>query len=182
MTQNIYGLTRNNTRPRGVQFILSGSKQFRKNGGPHLKGSRRPRKKVARPLLLRRPQVVFFGAQAEKKRFFFSRRRLVMVFGGQITFSTPQKNFRPLQFFFAPHFFFSVAFFFFSGFFFFRRPKPKIGFFGGRRRSKGLKVAFWVQPPYEPLAVKIVLRGSNGFRVFRGTHLEGPRRLRMKGS
>ena len=108
MTQNIYGLTRNNTRPRGVQFILSGSKQFRKNGGPHLKGSRRPRKKVARPLLLRRPQVVFFGAQAEKKRFFFSRRRLVMVFGGQITFSTPPKNFRPLQFFSAPHFFFSA--------------------------------------------------------------------------
>ena len=43
---NIYGLTRN-TRPRGVQFILSGSKRFRKNGGPHLKGSRRPQKKVA---------------------------------------------------------------------------------------------------------------------------------------
>ena len=64
----------------------------------------------------------------------------------------------------------------------FRRQKPKIGFFGGRRRSKGLKVGFWVQPPYEPLAVKIVLRGLNGFRVFRGTHLEGPRRLRMKGS
>ena len=67
MTQNTYGLTRN-TRPRGVQYILSGSKQFRKNGGPHLKGSRRPRKKVVRPLLLRRPKVVFFGARAD---FFF---------------------------------------------------------------------------------------------------------------
>ena len=30
--------------------------------------------------------------------------------------------------------------------------------------------------------MKIALRGSNGFRVFRGTHLEGPLRLRMKGS
>ena len=68
--KNIYGLTRN-TRPRGVQFILSGSKRFRKNDGPHLKGSRRPRKKVARPLLLRPPRVVFFGAQAKKNRLFY---------------------------------------------------------------------------------------------------------------
>ena len=229
-----------------MQFILRGSKQFRKNGGPYLKGSRRPRKKVAiRPLLLRRPKVVFLGAQAEKNFFFFFRRRLVMVFGGQITFSNPLQNFRPPQFFFGPQCFFFGGFFVFSApktknrlfrrapkeqyfsapkrknlgfFFFFRRrlvmvfggqitfsipqkyfsaaffflgapknrrfwrPKPKIDFFGGRRRSKGLKVAFWVQPPYEPLAVKIVLRGSNGFRGFRGTHLEGPRRLRMKGS
>ena len=67
--KNIYELTRN-TRPRGVQFILSDSKRFRKNGGPHLKDSRRPRKKVARPLLLRPPKVVFFGAQAEKNRLF----------------------------------------------------------------------------------------------------------------
>ena len=117
-------------RARGVQFILSGWRWFRKNGGPHLKGSRRPRRKVARPLLLRRPKVVFFGAQAEKKRFsfFFFRRRLVMVFGGQITFSTPPKKNRPPPFFFGPHCFFSAAFFF-------RRPKPKIGFFGGRLRS-----------------------------------------------
>ena len=117
MTQNIYGLTRN-TRPRGVQFILSGSKRFRKNGGPHLKSSRRPRKKVARPLLLRRPKVVFFGAQAGKKRFiFYFLFFFVMVFGGQITFSTPPKNLSaPINFFF-------------------RRPKPKIGFFGGHLRS-----------------------------------------------
>ena len=87
-----------------------------------------------RPLLLRRPKVVFFGAQAEKNRlFFFIRRRLVMVFGGQITFSIPPKII-------------SVAKFFFGVFFFsalrktavFRRPKPKISFFGGRLRSKGL--------------------------------------------
>ena len=111
MTQNIYGLTRN-TRPRGVQYILSGSKQFRKNGGPHLKGSRRPRKKVARPLLLRRPKVVFFGAQADFF-FFFFRRRLVMVFGGQLTFSTPPpKNSAP-PIYFRPSFFFP-AFFLFS--------------------------------------------------------------------
>ena len=128
MTQNIYGLTRN-TRPRGVQFILSGSKQFRKNGGPPLKGSRRPRKKVAKPLLLRRPKVVFFGGQAEKNRFFFFfRRRLVMVFGGQIIFSTPPQKISAPTIFFAPHFF-SAAFLFF------RRPKPKIGFFGGRLTS-----------------------------------------------
>ena len=126
-------LTRN-TRPRGVQFILSRSKRLRKNGGPHLEGSRRPRKKVARPLLLRRPKVVFFDAQ-EDFFFFFFRRRLVMVFGGEITFSippkkiSPPKKFRPPQNFFGPHFFFSAAFFFF------RRPKPKIGFFGGRLRS-----------------------------------------------
>ena len=119
MTQNIYELTRN-TRPRGVQFILSGSKQFRKNGGPHLKGSRRPRKKVARPLLLRRPKVVFFGAQADFFFFFFFWRRLVMVFGGQITFSTPPKKFRPPHIFFRPPIFFSAAFLFF------RRPKQKI--------------------------------------------------------
>ena len=128
MTQNIYGLSRN-TRPRGVQYILSGSKQFRKNGGPHLKGSRRPRKKVARPLLLRRPKVVFFGAQADFFLLFFFRRRLVMVFGGQITFWPPPKTFRPPQILFAPQFLFSAAFLFF------RCPKPKSGFFGGRLRS-----------------------------------------------
>ena len=231
-----------------MQFILGVSKRFRKNGGPHLKGSRRPRKKVARPLLLRPPKVVFLGAQMEKNRPFilFYRRRLVMVFGGEITFSTPPKTFsatnnflRPPNFFFRHLFFFRrpkpkiiffggrlrsnifrrpsgiTSFFFFfrrrlvmvfggqmtfltpqkyfaAAFFFFLgapknrrfwRQKPKIGFFGGRRRSKRLKViAFWVQPPYEPLVVKIVLRGSNGFRVFRGTHLEGPGRLRTKGS
>ena len=111
--------------------------------------------KTKNRLFRRAPKEQYFSAPKRKNLgfFFFFRRRLVMVFGGQITFLTPQK-------------YFSAAFF----------------FFGGRRRSKGLKVAFWVQPPYEPLAVKIVLRGSNGFRVFRGTHLEGPRRLRMKGS
>ena len=44
-TQNVYGFT-HNTRPRGGQFVLSGSKGFRKSSGSHLKGSRRPRKKV----------------------------------------------------------------------------------------------------------------------------------------
>ena len=127
MTQNIYGLTRN-TRPRGVQFILSGSKRSRKTGGPHLKGSRRPRKKVARPLLLRRPKVVFFGAQAEKNRFVFFRRRLVMVFGGQITFSTPPKNISAPTYFFRPPNFFSAAFFFSA-------PKTKNRIF--RRAPKG---------------------------------------------
>ena len=52
-----------------------------------------------------------------------------MVFGGQITFSTPPQKIRPPQFFFGPRFFFPAAFLFF------RRPKPKIGFFGGRQRS-----------------------------------------------
>ena len=128
MTQNIYGLTRN-TRPRGVQYILSGSKQIRKNGGPHLKGSRRPRRKLLVLCSLGGlNKVVFFGAQADF--FFFFRRRLVMVFGGNITFSPPpQKKNRSPQFFFAPQVFF------FGGFFFFRRLKPKIGFFGGRLRS-----------------------------------------------
>ena len=114
-----------------MQFILSGSKRFRKNGGPHLKGSRRPRKKVARPLLLRPPKVVFFGAQAEKNRLFilFYRRRLVMVFGGEITFSTTPKTFSATNIFFRP------PIVFFRRLFFFWRPKPKIGFFGGRLRS-----------------------------------------------
>ena len=129
MTQKIYGLTRN-TRPREVKFIPSGSKRFRKNGGPHLKGSRRPQKKAARSLLLRRPEVVFFGAQAEKIVLFCFRRRLVMVFGGQVTFRPPQKLFRPPQLFCGPKFFF-------RRFFVFSAPKTKIGFFGGRLRSIG---------------------------------------------
>ena len=117
MTQNIYGLTRN-TRPRGVQFILSGSKQFRKNGGPPLKGSRRPRKKVARHLLLRRPKVVFFGGQAEKNRFFFFPAPSRYGVRRANNFSTPpQKNSAP-TIFFAPHFFF-------GGFFVFSAPKTK---------------------------------------------------------
>ena len=62
-----------------------------------------------------------------------------MVFGGQITFSTPQKILRRLFFIFKALRKTAV----------FWRPKPKIGFLGGRRRSKGLKVAFWVQPPDE---------------------------------
>ena len=38
--------------------------------------------------------AIFFEAQAEKPRlFFFFRRRLVMVFGGQMAFSTPPKYF-----------------------------------------------------------------------------------------
>ena len=241
--QNIYGLTRN-TRPREVQFILSGSKRFRKNGGPHLKGSRRPRKKVARPLLLRRPKVVFFGAQAEKKRFFLFFFGTVSLWcsAAQKLFRPPPKQFRPPHFFSAPNLFFSAAFFFSapktrnrlfrrapkeqyfsapkretSTFFFFsapprcsvRRPNnffdppknifrrlfiflgaPKNRRFSApktknrlfRRAPKEQKVAFWVHPPYEPLAVKIVLRFSKGFRVYLGTHLEGPQRLRMKGS
>ena len=65
--------------------------------------------------------------------FFFFRRRLVMVFGGQITFSTPQKCFA------APKNISRRLFPFFRRSekppFFFRRQKPKIGFFGGRRRS-----------------------------------------------
>ena len=143
MTQNIYGLTRN-TRPRRVQFILSGSKQFRKNGGPHLKGSRRSRKKVARPLLLRRPKVVFFGAQADFF-FFFFRRRLVMVFDGQITFSTPPKTFSAPKSFFRPQFFFSAAFFFSAPkrknlcFCFFRRCLVMV--FGGQ-------ITFSIPPKY----------------------------------
>ena len=114
MTQNIYGLTRN-TRPRGVQFILSGSKQFRKNGGPHLKGSRRPRNKVARPLLLGRPKVVFFGAQAEKiVLFFFSAPSRNGVRRPNNFFDPPQKIFGPHNFVRPPFFFFRRLFFFFG--------------------------------------------------------------------
>ena len=139
MTQNIYGLTRT-TRPRRVQFILNGSKQFRKNGGPHLKGSRRSRKKVARPLLLRRPKVVFFGAQADFFFFFFFWRRLVMVFDGQITFSTPPKTFSAPKIFFRPQFFF-------FGIFFFSAPKTKNRLFRLRsnifRRPSGKTSVFF---------------------------------------
>ena len=137
-----------------------------------------------------------------------------MVFGGEISFSTPQKLFRPPIIFFGPPIFFFGGFLFFYapktknqlfrrapkeqyfsmpkrknlGFSFFnfgaasllwcsaakslfrppknilrrlfsflhalrkkRRfsaPKTKNRLFGGRRRSKGLKVGFWVQPPY----------------------------------
>ena len=110
-----------------MQYILSGSKQFRKNGGPHLKGSRRPRKKVARPLLLRRPKVVFFGAQAFFF-FFFSTPSRNGVRRPNNFFDPPQKNFGPPDFFRPPIFFFRRLFLFF------RRPKPKI-FFGGRLRS-----------------------------------------------
>ena len=59
-------------------------------------GTRDTRSIRRRPLLLRRPKAVFFGAQAEKPRlFYFFRRRLVMVFGGQITFRPPPKKIRP---------------------------------------------------------------------------------------
>ena len=115
-----------------MQFILSGSKRFRKNGGPHLKGSRRPRKKVAinRPLLLRRPKVVFFGAQVEENRFFFifSAPPRYGVWRRNNFFDPLKKRFRPPINFSAPPKKKSAAFFF-------RRPKPKIGFFGGRLRS-----------------------------------------------
>ena len=68
-----------------------------------------------RPLLLRRPKVVFFGAQAEKPPFFFFRRRLVMVFGGQITFSPPpQKTISAPKNLFGPHKYFSARQFFFG--------------------------------------------------------------------
>ena len=107
MTQIIYGLTRN-TRPRGVQFILSGSKRVRKNGGPHLKGSRRPRKKVARSLLLRRPKVVFFGAQAGKNRFIFYFFSAPSRYGVR----RPNNFFDPPKKPFGSHNFFSAAFFF----------------------------------------------------------------------
>ena len=43
----------------------------------------------------KRKNLVFFC-------FVFFRRRLVMVFGGQITFSTPQVFFGPVFFFFFP--------------------------------------------------------------------------------
>ena len=102
-----------------MQFILSGSKQFRKNGGPHLKGSRRPRKKVARPLLLRRPKVVFFGAQADFFFFFFLAPSRYGVRRSNNFFDTPKKISAP-TFFFRPPIFFSAAFLFF------RRPKQKI--------------------------------------------------------
>ena len=144
-----------------MQLILSGSKRFRKNGGPHLKGSRRPRKKVARPLLLRPPKVVFFGAQAEKKRFFilFYRRRLVMVFGGEITFSTPPKTFStPPKKFSATNIFFRPPIFFFDGFFFIWRPKtknrlfrraPKEQYFSApKRRNVGFFLFFSAPPRY----------------------------------
>ena len=125
-----------------MQYILSGSKQFRKNGGPHLKGSRRPRKKVARPLLLRRPKVVFFGAQADF--FIFFRRRLVMVFGGQITFSIPPKNIS------APPIFFRPQSFFFGGFFFFSAPKTKnrLLFFDAQAEKPRFLIFFSAAPRY----------------------------------
>ena len=113
MTQNIYGLIRN-TRPRGVQFILSGSKRFRKNGGPHLKGSRRPRKKVAIGFCSLGGLKSYFSAPKRIFFFFFFGAVSFMVFGGQITFRPPPKTFRTPQFFFGPQFFFFGAFLFFS--------------------------------------------------------------------
>ena len=125
-----------------MQFILSGSKQFRKNGGPHLKGSRRPRKKVARPLLLRRPKVVFFCAQAEKIGGFLSAPSR---YGGQITFSTPSKTFS------APTIFFRPPIFFFRRLFFFSAPKTKNRLFRLRsnifRRPSGKTSFFFFSAP-----------------------------------
>ena len=128
MTQNIYGLTRN-TRPRGVQYILSGVKQFQKNGGPHLK---RVHEGLERKLLglcslgglksyFSEPKRLFF--------FFFSTPSRNGVRRLNNFFDPPQKNFGPPNFFSPPNFFFRRLFLFF------RRPKPKIGFFGGRLRS-----------------------------------------------
>ena len=72
----------------------------------------------------------YFSAPKRKNLVFcfFFRRRLVMVFGGQITLSNPPKHFAAALFFFPTLRKPDV----------FRRPKPKIGFFGGRLRSKGL--------------------------------------------
>ena len=105
MTQNIYGLTRT-TRPRRVQFILNGSKQFRKNGGP-------------RPLLLRRPKVVFFGAQADFFFFFFFLAPSCYGVRRPNNFFDPPKNI------FGPQIFFSPPNFFFRRLFFFPAPKTK---------------------------------------------------------
>ena len=59
-----------------------------------------------------KPKIVFFGGRlrsnifrrpsGKTSFFFFFRRRLVMVFGGQITFSTPPKTIRPPKSFFGP--------------------------------------------------------------------------------
>ena len=67
-----------------------------------------------RPLLLRRPKVVFFVAQAEKPRlfFFFSApprygvRRSINFFDPPKNNFGPKKHFRPQFFFSAPPFFF----------------------------------------------------------------------------
>ena len=84
------------------------------------------------------PKRKNLGSQAEKPRFFFFfRRRRVMVFDGQIIFLTPPKKLSvppkniPVSAWVGDQ----------SAAFFFRRPKPKIGFFGGRPRSKGLVIA-----------------------------------------
>ena len=126
--------------------------------------------KTENRLFRRAPKEQYFSASKRKNLdFFFFRRRLVMAFGGQIKFSTPPK-------------YFSAAFFFFGAPKNRRFSAPKTENRLFRRAPKEQKVAFWVHPPYEPLAVKIIHRFSKGFRVYRGTHLEGPRRLRMKGS
>ena len=114
-----------------MQYILSGSKRFRKNGGPHLKGSRWPRKKVAVGLCSLGALKSYFSTPKRKKIVFilFFRRRLVMMFGGKITFSTLPKTFS------ATNNFFRHPNCFCRRLFFLRHPKPKIGSFGGRRRS-----------------------------------------------
>ena len=136
-----------------MQFILSGSKQFRKNGGPHLKGSRRPRKKVAiRPLLLRRPKVVFFGAQAEKNVFF-----LFFSAPSRYGVRRPNKFFEPPPKFSAPPIFFRPPFFFFGGFFVFSAPKtknrlflraPKEQYFSAPKRKNLVFFCFSAPPRY----------------------------------
>ena len=133
-----------------MQFILSDSKRFRKNGGPHLKGSRRPRKKVARPLLLRPPKVVFFGAQAEKNVFYF-------ILSAPPRYGARRRNnfFDPPQNFFDPHKKkFGPPKNFFGGFLFlapktksrlFRRA-PKEQYFSAPKR-KNLVFFFFSAPP-----------------------------------
>ena len=98
-----------------------------------------------RPLLLRRPKVVFFGAQAEKNRlFFFFRRRLNMVFDGQISFSTPPKTF-PAPKIFCPQ----LLFFFIAPKnrtpLLFRR--PKVVFFGAQAEKPRFFLFFFSAPP-----------------------------------
>ena len=111
-------------------YVLSGSKQFRKNGGPHLKGSRRPRKKVA---------IIGLCSLGGLKSYFSEPKRIFFFF-----FSTPSRNNavrRPNNFFdpppknFRPPIFFRSPIFFSAAFVFFWRLKPKLGFFGGRLRS-----------------------------------------------
>ena len=108
-----------------MQFIISGSKRFRKNGGPHLK---RVHEGLGRKLLglcSLGGLKSYFSAPKRKKIVFY------FIFSAPSRYGVRRPNnfFDPPQKHFGPHIFFSAAFFLF------RRPKPKIGFFGGRLRS-----------------------------------------------